>query len=201
VRSDAAKVVAESGSSLTGFLGLGWCRLPESLNLLTPEMKKQVNRLLFVRQILGISLSALAIAGMVILANANLVHYKTGYLKRLQRQIGACGADVRFLDELDRRLRVLDDRVHQKSTALGILYELHKVLPSDISLSSFGYEEGSRVILRGQAKTLNAVVGLVAELGKAPVFKAFGIKVRYATAARGGQSAEAVDFELVCSKK
>ncbi|HTY44650.1 MAG TPA: hypothetical protein VMD52_01495 [Patescibacteria group bacterium] len=198
--SDAQTIVGSSGS-LTGFLGLGLSRLPGSLNLLTAEMKQQASRFRFIGQALEMLLAAAAIVAMLALAHANMLRYKTGHLNRLRSQIGALEPQAKPLDELERRLRALDNRAHQKPAVLDILYALHTVLPPDISLSSFGYQEGARVILRGQAKALDGVVGLVAELGRAQEFKAFEIKVKYATIPKGGQSAEAVDFELVCSRK
>ncbi|MDD4955607.1 MAG: PilN domain-containing protein, partial [Candidatus Omnitrophica bacterium] len=83
---------------------------------------------------------------------------------------------------------------------LDALYELYRVAPKDIYLSSFVYENDKQIALRGQTPELNYVLELVSALEKSKVFGNFTSKLRYATKKKT-QTGEIIDFEIVCLKK
>jgi len=104
------------------------------------------------------------------------------------------------LEEIEKRIKIAASQGTKQFSSLDLLYDLNQALPAGVYLTNFAYEENSQVVLRGQAKELNLVFALVAQLEKSPVFKGFEIKISYATK-RKVSSGEIVSFEIAISRK
>jgi Tfp pilus assembly protein PilN len=107
--------------------------------------------------------------------------------------------EAKGLEELERRINMLQTHGQEKPSLLDILHELHQIMPENIFLVNLVREEGGKITLKGQAPELNAVLSLVSQLEKSSIFNNFSIKVEYATK-RKSQSGEFVDFQIICLK-
>ena len=100
---------------------------------------------------------------------------------------------------MEQRFKTIRKR-SGNSSCVEILTGLYQVIPEQITLSGFTYNQGKELVLAGQTQELNSVFGLVSQLEGSVVFKKFNIKIRYATQ-RKLRDAEIVDFEIICLKK
>ncbi len=108
--------------------------------------------------------------------------------------------EAKTLDELEKRFGILESQAKYRLQVLEVLYELHKMMPKDIYLSSFIYEDENQIALRGQTPELNYVLELVSALEKSKAFGNFTSKLRYATKKKT-QTGDIIDFEIICLKK
>ncbi len=97
---------------------------------------------------------------------------------------------------IEKRLEILGKYSQKKPSVLEALYELHQLIPGEVSLVNFIYEEGGQITLRGQTRELNSVFAFVSQLEESLVFKNFSIKVRYATK-KNTPAGEIIEFEIV----
>ncbi|MFH0856109.1 MAG: PilN domain-containing protein [Candidatus Omnitrophota bacterium] len=185
--------------SFAGLIGLGLKSLPESLNILPKKIKE--NNLILARRnhrqklaILAIGIIAAWFFGII----SNLGN-KTRLLHNLEKEINAISKEALPLEGIEKRFKLIGNNASRKDSPLDILYELHRLMPEQISLISLSYEEGKLVLLRGSATELDAVFNLASALGKSPAFSKFNIKIRFATRKKT-QAGEVVDFEIGCSK-
>lgn len=89
---------------------------------------------------------------------------------------------------------VIKSQIRKKSEPLDVLNELHKIVPPQLYLVLYTYDE-EKAELKGTASVLSDVFKLVTILENSPYFQ--NVEVRYATKRKiGGQ--ELVDFEIVC---
>jgi len=192
--------ISHSEGSFAGLFGLGLENIPEALNLIPQNIKelsrKNSRRREYVR-------SALFIIGAILilmLAISKSLDNKAKYLSGLKLELNKIVKEAKPLEDIDRRLKLLENRLQKKPSGLDALFEAQGVAPANISLLSLAYEEDGEVILRGQAPELNFVLTYLAELEKSPVFKDFNIKIRYATK-KNTQRGEMVEFEINCLRK
>lgn len=186
--------------SFVSLVGLGLEVIEESLNILPPDIKEKQRKLTQYKERLR---RILFISGIVViwfLAIAKNLDNKTKYLVCLKAELSKIAKEAEPLEEIEKRFDLLQKRAKKKPTSLDLFYELHKIMPDEISLVNLNYEEDNQVTLKGQTIELNSVFSLVSQLEKSAVFRNFTVKVRYATK-RKTQAGEIVDFEIVCTKK
>lgn len=188
------------GNSFASLIGLGLAEAPESLNLL-PQITREENRKSSQRnENFRLALSIFGIVIILSAATAKNLDNQRQYLKQLKSELGRLAKEARPLEEIENRLRIAQNQNQKKPSSLEILYEVHKVIPDNISLTNLSYEEDNQTVIHGQAPELDSVFGFVAQLEKSAVFKAFSIKVRYATKKKI-QASEVVDFEIACVRE
>jgi Tfp pilus assembly protein PilN len=190
----------EPEGSFAGLLGLGLGDTPEALNLIPPDIKEINMRIS--RRSAYLRSALFIIGGLLIfmLAITKSLDNKAKYLARLKSELNKIAQDAKPLEDIDRRLKLLESRLQKKPSSLDVLFETQRIAPAGISLLSLAYEEDDGVILRGQAPQLDAVLAYLAELEKSPVFEGFNIKVRYATK-KNTQRGEMVEFEINCLRR
>ncbi|MBM3253534.1 MAG: hypothetical protein FJZ16_04715 [Candidatus Omnitrophica bacterium] len=192
--------ILDSDNSLVSLIGLGIGDVEESLNLLPQDTKEALKKMHRTKERLQLILFIFGIILILGIGMVKSLDNKTKYLKQLRVELNKIEKDAKLLGEIDKRLQLLETRLKKRPSSLEILYELHQVIPNEVSLINLNYEEDNQVILRGQATELNSAFKLVLQLEKSLVFKNFNIKVRYASK-RNTQTGEIVDFEIVCLKE
>ena len=193
-------IVFNSAHSFAGLIGFGCAQTGASLNLL-PEAMKHDMRVSGERR--GHLKAALFIGGIILvfsLAVTKDLDNKTQYLLRLKSELAKIAKDAKPLEDIQKRFDLLNSRVAKKSTGLDIFYEVHRIIPLDVSLSSFSFEEDKDVILRGTTAGLNSVFAFSDRISGSAVFSGFTVKVRYATQKKT-QSQDLIDFEIDCERK
>lgn len=186
--------------SFASLLGLGLLDTEESLNLLPAEDKEDAKNKAQQKKQLRIALS---IAGIMLLWSMGMVKdldNKRRYLAYLEGELNKISKEAKPLEEAEKKLHLFESLSQKKPTNLELLYELHRILPEQISLVHFSDEESSRVVVRGETTALDTVFTFVSLLEKSDVFKKFNIKVRYATQKKT-RAGDIIDFEIICLKK
>lgn len=198
--NDLLKTMADSEYSFASLIGLGIEETQDSLNLLPKALKEETKSFLKRKEKLRIISLAFLTIFIFALGTAKNLDSQNKYLGKLKQELNKIGKEARPLEELDKRIRIIESRLNKRLTSLDIVYELHRLMPNQIFLTNLGYEEDKQVVLRGQTAELDAVFSFVSQLEKSLVFKNFNLKVRYATKKKT-QRGEFVDFEILCLKK
>jgi hypothetical protein len=200
ISKDVLNNILSSDSSFASIIGLGLEVMPESLSLLPAGLKEKTKKISQKKERSRIILFLASIIVIWILGVAKNLDNKQNYLERLNIELNKIAKEAKSLEEIDRRFEFMESRLQKKPSTLDIIYELHQIVPSQISLVNFIYDEDNQVVLRGQTPELNSVFAFVSSLEKSPIFKNFNVKVRYATQKKT-QLGEIVDFEIVCAKR
>lgn len=124
----------------------------------------------------------------------NKVHQKESALKILGATLKEITPEAQEIEKMRLASGVIRSQLAKKSEALDVLNELHKIVPPQIYLSMYNYDE-QKVELKGTAGVLSDVFRLVTILENSPYFQ--NVQVRYATKRKIGQQ-ELVDFEIAC---
>lgn len=198
--ADMLKTIIGSQNSFATLVGMGFEDISESLNLLPQELKKKAKDVNAYKERVRVISAVCAIVLMLGLATAKSINNKAQYLKALKTELSKIENDAKALAEIEKRFELLQSRSQKKPSSLDVLYELHKILPAQVSLVNFNYEEDNQVTLHGQTPELSTVFSLVSELEKSPVFNNYNPKVRYATK-KITSAGETIDFEILISAR
>ena len=179
---------ASYSSVLGAALGLeGIDLLPKDLKVLR-ETKTRKREL---------TVSAALLAAVIIALSFlvwNRIHQKTDALKTLESKLSKIAPEAQKIERMRLAAEVIKSQSKKKSEALDVLNELHKIVPPQIYLSMYNYDE-EKVELKGTTGVLSDVFRLVSILENSPYFQ--NVQVRYATKRKIGEQ-EFVDFEIVC---
>lgn len=195
-----SKSISDSGVSSADVIGLGIEEIPDSLNLLPQELKEATGRASGRKEKIRLAAFIAVIICIFALGLAKNLDNKSRYLEKLKIELAKVSQEAKPLEELTDRMEAIRKRAQKEFSSLDIIYELHKIMPDQLSLISIDYEENGAMILRGQAAELDSVFTLVAQMEESEVFKKFNVKVRYATKKRTA-AGEITDFEILCLRK
>jgi len=142
--------------------------------------------------------SALIIACASSVLGVNLYDKKTQVLT-LDKRLKKVGPLVDRIELMQERIELIGQRLKSRGLCLKILSELHEIVPKQIFLGTFAFEE-EKVTLRGSSKNMSDVFKFVGILEKSDYFHK--VKLRYANK-RKVQAEEITDFQITCplSKK
>lgn len=186
-------------TSIASLIGLGLKDTERSLNLLPKNIKEEARKIAKQKEYLRLVLFFLGIVFILGLSITKGFSNKQDRLRQLKTELNKISQEARPLEEMEKRCLLLEGRAQKKPTSLDALYELHRIMPAQVSLATLIYEEDNQIILRGATQEMNSVLILVAALEKSAVFKDLNVKLRYATK-KNTLSGEIVDFEIICSK-
>jgi len=192
--------IINSQCSFAGPIGLCLKETPEHLNLLPQDLRNEARKLWKRKRAWQTLLFVLIIILTWGIGVAKHLNNKAVYLARLKSELSKISKQAKPLEDIERRFDLLETRALSKPSSLDILYELHQIIPAQLTLVSLSYEENKQVLLRGQSPELNSLFAFVQQLEKSGVFESFNIKVRYATKKRTS-SGDLVDFEIECLRK
>ncbi len=186
--------------SFAALFGLALEELPESLNMLPPGLKDVSKRSLQKKEIFRLGALSAAIILLFVLGLSQSLRNKSLYLKKIKQEINKINKEARPLEEMDKRLKILERRSSKKPSTMDMIRGVFQSLPSGIQLVSLSFDSDGQIVLRGNAADLNSVFNLVPQLEQSAALSRFGVKVRYATKKNTGQGEE-VDFEIICQKR
>lgn len=190
----------EAEFQIAALLGAGMLSEESSLNLLASLSKEKQHSSMRQREFLnitGYAIGILAVLGLSVYINTQK---KISYLAKLKAQANSLSAQALPIEEIEIRLKILQQKSIHQNSLLDIISQLHKLLPSAVSLTNFAYSAGDKIIMRGQANELNVVFSFAESLEKSPAFNGFQAKVRYATK-KNTPAGEIIEFEIVCAKQ
>jgi hypothetical protein len=185
--------------SFASLLGLSLGSFNESLNLLPKALKEEVKKASQTKKMTSLFFFVFGILILVSVGIHKSLDNKSRYLGYLKLQLNAIAKEAKPLEEIDKRLELLRERFQRKESGLELYYGLHQIVKTGITLTSFSYRKDSELVLRGQAKELNAILEFVSMLKKFPAFGSFDVKLRYASNKKT-KAGDFIDFEIYAVK-
>jgi|GEM_PF-4761717 Tfp pilus assembly protein PilN len=167
------------------------------INLLPPEIKENKENTALSAQFGKIAVLFL-LSALAVFFSFVVIFY--GYHSRLnafKSEADKIYPEVKELAAIKQKIDALSKKAAQART-LDVLYEVYRIIPAGLALSSLSYEQGREVILRGNAQGLNGVLDSLALFEKSDIFK--DAKVNYA-AKRKTKDSEIVEFEIIAHLK
>ncbi len=192
--------ILSSEDSFASLIGLSLEAPERSLSLLPQEIKQEDAKASRRHEYARLTLYAAAAVLIMSLGIVNHLDNKAAYLTRLNGELTGIEGQAKPLEDVEKRLRLLENRSQKMLSSLDVLYGLSKAMPQGTLLVSVTYEQNSQVAIRGQADGLSQVFEFVSQLEASKQFKDFSPKVRYATQKKT-QAGPSVDFEITCLKK
>jgi len=96
-----------------------------------------------------------------------------------------------------KKLDSVKEQLSGEASSLNVIYNLYSIMPEDISLIDFNYDDASRVVrFRGRAYKISDVFKLVSLLENSASFS--NVQTRSVAEKRTRASA-AVDFQISCN--
>jgi len=126
------------------------------------------------------------------------MYNRQAYLKFLSTQFQDVNKDLNQLDPMIKRIKVIKDRLDNQGSCLNYLYQIHRIIPSDITLKSFTFDVQDKVTLRGQALEMSGVFKFISTLEGSGYFK--NIQTKY-TSKKKIEDKDIAEFEIVCPIK
>lgn len=192
--------IKTAGVSAASLIGLGLKEISAELNILPENIKqvriRAVKKKEFIKSAVTILLTVLTLTFAVMKDLDN----KRTYKDKLKIELDKISKEAKMLEELEKRFAFLESQAKYRLIALEVLYELHRMMPKDVNLSSFIYEDDKQIALRGQTRELNYVLELASTLEKSKALGNFTCKLRYATKKKT-QMGDIIDFEMICLKR
>lgn len=177
-----------SFSSLIGAPG------QEAVDLLPKAIKTTTTMRTKKRQLV----MSLVLLSIIILVLSSLVwnkmHQKQLLLKVLELRLKDTSPVASEAERMRAATEIIRSQLKKKTEALDVLNELHKIVPPQIYLALYTYDN-EKVELKGTSEVLSDVFKLVTILENSPYFQ--NVEVRYATK-RKISNQEFVDFEISC---
>lgn len=182
--------------SLANLFGLLLIEPELSLNLLPSQVRKQQERQANKKASLFTIILTIFVIGAIFSLVLLKMFQKERLLSCLEFELKKISPQVQGTQQMTKRLEFIEQRLNSQGTGIDILYELYKLIPSDISLSIFNLEENGTVTLQGTAVVMSAVFNLVNTLEKSPFFQ--NVEVKY-TSKRRVKDKEITDFQITAS--
>ncbi len=184
--------------SLNAVLGLGLeAEASYRLNLLPASVKETRMKQQRQRQVIF----SFVLSGLILLSAvgflAKKLYEKSSTLHYLNRELRKVSSRAQDLEAKKRNLELIRELFSQRSICLDIILELHRIVPAEISLLSFDFEDRKGLVLRGTSKEMAAVFRFVAILDKAAYFA--NSQVKFVKKRAGTE--ELTDFEVYCPLK
>ena len=123
------------------------------------------------------------------------VYKKESYLRELNKHYQQIAPEIEDLTEIQSRMRIIEERLDMRRSALNCLAEIHRVIPAEITLRSIDFRRSKRVILRGYGRAMSDIFNFVNVLEGTPCFK--NVETKY-TSKKKLKGEEVSEFEIVC---
>ena len=177
---------------------LGIASQPEKLtiNLLPRDIidkrKEQILRNELIRTMV-LSLFVVVIAFGIM---EKKISEKRSYLKKIETRLKEIEPEIKELLKLKENIGLIRGQLAFKGSSISIIREVYDILPEDVTLTLFEFEDKNRILLRGTTKELSRVFNLLPQLEGSPYFE--NVKINYATK-RTFKRIEFADFEIICA--
>ncbi len=182
------------GVSLSAVFGFSSMVAKDDIKFILPELqiKKEMQVKAWQLMILGICLVYIFIMlGAIALVR---LAQKQSYSADLKAKVKSLSKNTQELEDITNKLKVAKQYMNPKSSVLTLLYQLTKLCPEGITLTTFNWELAKGFSFRGYAQQIPDILAFTNTLGNSEYFK--GAQNRY-TRRRNVKDKEIVDFEIV----
>ena len=169
----------------------------EGINLIPEEQRKKDKVQLKVKRLTAVFiLSAIILALMFMVAIIRL-YQKQSLLDKTKRMFKEIEPIAKSTEDKLKKLNLVKHRFCEGTSSLDVLYNLYQLMPDNISLVDFVYEEDKRAVrFRGTAGRTSDVFKLVGILKGS---KRFGNVETRSVSERRTTQEEIVDFQIRCN--
>jgi Tfp pilus assembly PilM family ATPase/Tfp pilus assembly protein PilN len=197
VAKDLAKKPADLliTSSFSALLGLGLDAVKKKISFVLPEA--QIRRTLHerTREVVFFGTSAMYLILVMCGIYFEKIHNKQTYLDVLGARYEKIAAQSEDLGEKVERLKKIKSKLDTRSVALNYFYEVSRLLPGEITVTSIVFQKDERLDLKGRAVEMSDIFKFVTTLGNSAYFK--DVQSRYTTRKKI-KNVDLNEFEISC---
>lgn len=171
--------------------------LSEGVNLIPAELRRKQKSKAKTRKLAAILLSVVAGAALLSVIALARLYQKEQLLMRLDNMLKQIESTTMATEDKLKKLRVVKKQLSEGATSLDVIYHLYRLIPANISLIDFDYEDKDRVVrFRGTAVRMSDVFNLATILEKSD---RFGNVQTGSVSKRQTREGELVDFQFRCN--
>ena len=147
------------------------------------------------RKLRAVIAGAVIVCAAVILGIVLILGYRRSVCTQtMSRKMKSMETEMKVLKRKDQNLRIIDDFTANNFVPLNMLRELSIVMPKNVYIVQFQYDEKESVLLiRGRANSYSAASVAVAQMSRSPMFRRVSNKGSHMI--KAGNS-NLVDFEV-----
>ena len=168
------------------------------INLLPRPVKASRQRMVQYRSLANVGILALCLALILSIFALKKLHDKRIYLNLLKNKLEAIAPEANALNKKAKIAKIMREHLKAEGSCLDVMRETYAVIPSNIFLTMYIYEEGKGITLKGSSPNMSQVVKLVPMLEQSKYFK--DVQLRYASK-RKKKGVDLTDFEIFISLK
>ena len=169
----------------------------EGINLIPQEYKKKLSQNVVIRKIIGISIVSAFISLAAFALIGLKIYQKETLLSQLELMYAQVELTANQVEIKSKKLDSVKEQLSGEASSLNVIYNLYSIMPENISLIDFNYDDASRVVrFRGRAHKISDVFKLVPLLENSASFS--NVQTRSVAEKRTSASA-AVDFQISCN--
>lgn len=169
------------------------------INLISQDEKRKQSQNTAIRKIIGISIVSFFILSALFALIGLKIYQKEKLLNKLESMYGQVGSTASQIEIKFKKLRSIKAQLSGEASSLHVIYNLYSIIPENISLIDFNYDDTSRVVrFRGRAHKISDVFKLVTMLESSASFS--NVQTRSVAEKRTRGSA-GVDFQIRCNFK
>jgi len=166
------------------------------INLLPRPVKASHQRMVQYRSLANVGILALCLALILSIFTLKKLHDKRIYLNLLKNKLEAIAPEADALNKKSKIAKMVREHLKAEGSCLDIMRETYAVIPSNVFLTRYIYEEGKGITLKGSSPSMSQVVKLVPLLEQSKYFKE--VQLRYASK-RKKKGVDLTDFEIFIS--
>ena len=123
------------------------------------------------------------------------IYNKERYLGQLRQRLLEIQTKTEKLTDMVSVVETVRYRTQTRGISLNLIYEVHRVIPPDIHLSSLSFDGKELLLLRGSSNLMSEVFNLVSKLEESEYFQ--NVQTKFATK-HIVKDKEVTDFEISC---
>jgi Tfp pilus assembly protein PilN len=171
--------------------------MTEGINLVADELKKRQQQKAKLTKAIGLSIASALIILLTVSAVVARIYQKQKLIKQLQSMLDEINVTAGETEEKLKKIKILKQQSSEGASSLDAIYNLYKLIPSNISLVDFDYDDTQKAVrFRGRATNMSDVFKLATLLEGSDRFS--NVQTR-SVAKRTTQRGEVVDFQIWCN--
>ena len=186
-----------SFSPLLG-LGLGLDTVKKKINFVLPEAQIRKTLRERTKEVIFLGSSIMYLILVVCGIYLEKMHNRQTYLNLLSDRYKKIATEAEDLNEKVERIERIKSRLDTKSVAINYLYEISKLLPPEIVITSLSFQKDDKLDLKGVAAEMSDIFNFITTLESSVYFK--DIQTRYTTRKKI-KGKDVNEFELICPVK
>jgi Tfp pilus assembly protein PilN len=181
--------------SFSPIFGLGLDAVKKKINFVLPEA--QIRKSLRERGKEMIMFASCAMYLILVICGVYMekMHNRQVYFDLLKTRYQKIAKEADSLNEKVERIKRIKSKLDTKASAINYLYEVSKLLPSEIVINNMSFQKDDKVTLKGRTIEMSDVFKFISTLENSPYFK--DIQTRYTTRKKL-KGKDVTEFELIC---